>query len=92
MSEQKLLHYKGRPLVRRGNMIYYGHPTDKYIILLIVNASKPLGDLELSTNITIQLQTNGEGKEKVIKKAEREGMFAAMDIAEYWLNDALENH
>ncbi len=90
MSEQKFLTYKGIPLVRRGNMIYYGNPADKYIILLIVNGSEKQGELELSTDITIQLQMNG-AKQKVIKQANREGMFAAMDIAEYWLRDALEN-
>ena len=91
MDTEKLLHYKGKPLVRRGNMIYYGNPTDRYIAVLIVNGSTKLEDMELSTEITIQLQTNGAGREKVIKKAEREGMYAAMDIAEYWLTDALEN-
>ena len=90
MSEQKILTYKGTPLVRRGNMIYYGNPADKYIILLIVNGTQKQGELEISTDITIQLQMNGK-KQKVIKQANREGMFAAMDIAEYWPKDALEN-
>lgn len=91
MDMEKLLQYKGKPLVRRGNMIYYGDPSDRYIVVLIVNGSKKIEDMDVSTEITIQLQTNGAGREKVIKKAEREGMYAAMDIAEYWLNDALEN-
>ena len=91
MDMEKILQYKGKPLVRRGNMIYYGNPADRYIVVLIVNGTKKLDDMDLSTEITIQLQTNGAGREKVIKKAEREGMYAAMDIAEYWLNDALEN-
>ncbi len=89
---ENVLYFKEKPLVRRGNMIYYGNPTDKYIILLIINSSKKVKDIELSTGISIQLMTNGGGKGKVIKQAERDGMYKAMDIAEYWLRDALENH
>ena len=86
MSE--ILKYKVKPLVRRGNMIYYGNPEDPYIILLVVNSSEKVKDLEISKNISIILQENN-GSGKMIKKAEREGMYAAMDIAEYWLEDAL---
>ena len=86
----EILHYKDKPLVRRGNMIYYGNPLDKYIILLIINASKKIEDLDVSTSVTIQLQENSPGRDRIIKKAERDGMYAAMDIAEYWLQDALE--
>lgn len=86
----EILRYKGKPLVRRGNMIYYGEPSDKYIILLIISSTKKVGDLDVSTGVTIQLQENTQGSDRIIKKAEREGMYAAMDIAEYWLQDALE--
>ena len=85
----EILRYKDKPLVRRGDMIYYGNPTDKYIILMIVNESRKVDDLELSTNVTIQLQENTKSA-RIIKKAERDGMYAAMDIAEYWLNEAIE--
>lgn len=85
MSE--ILKYKDRPLVRRGNKIYYGNPEDPYIILMVVNSSEKKEEIELSKNVSIILQETKSGK--MIKKAEREGMFAAMDIAEYWLLDAL---
>jgi hypothetical protein len=88
----KVFLYKGKPLVRRGNMIYYGDPKDRYIILFIIKSAKRVEDLDVSTSVTIQLQTNDTNKPKVIKQAEREGLYAAMDIAEYWLMDALENH
>ena len=84
----EILRYKDKPLVRRGNMIYYGNPEDPYIILLVVNSSEKIEDLELSKNISIILQENN-GSGKMIKKAERDGLYAAMDIAEYWLADAL---
>ncbi len=88
---EKMLSYKGKPLIRRGNMIYYGNPQEKYMIVMIVTGSKKKNDLDVTTAVTIQLMLNDGKKEKMIKQAERDGMFAAMDIAEYWLNDALEN-
>ncbi len=88
---ENMLFYKEKPLVRRGNMIYYGNPEDKYMIILIVNGTKKVKDLEVATSVTIQLMRNDGQKGKMMKQAERDGMYAAMDIAEYWLNDALEN-
>ena len=88
---EKMLSYKGKPLIRRGNMIYYGDPQKKYMIVMIVTGSKKKNDLDVTTGVTIQLMLNDGKKEKMIKQAERDGMYAAMDIAEYWLNDALEN-
>ncbi len=88
---EKMLRYKGKPLVRRGNMIYYGDPQEKYMIIMIITATTKKKDLDVTTGVTIQLMLNDGKKGKMIKQAERGGMYAAMDIAEYWLYDALEN-
>jgi len=84
------LEYKGKPLLRRGNLIYYGNADDKYIITLLVQDAKKIMDLDVATNVLIQLQTNEiPGREKIIKKAERDGLYSALDLAEFWLEDAL---
>ena len=73
-------------------MLYYGNPEDKYIITMKVLESKMVRDLKVSTKVSIELQKNDpslRGKEKVVKKAEREGLFRALDIATVWLEDAL---
>lgn len=91
-KKQEILYYKEKPLIRRGNLIYYGNPADPYIVMFIVEDSQKNGDLNVSSRVTIELQTNkGTGKEKVIKKAERDGLYAAMDIGEFWLSDILES-
>jgi len=90
-DENKVLTYKEKPLLRKGNLLYYGNPDDKYIICMQVEGSKKIQDLDVSNHIVVSLQTNAApGKEKVIKKAEREGMYAALDLGEFWLVDALE--
>ncbi len=86
------LTYKDKPLMRSGNRIYYGNPADRYIILFTINSSKKVGDLDVADKVSIELMTNtGREKEKVYKKAVRPGLFEALDIAEFWLSDALAN-
>ena len=34
MPQQDFLTYKGKPLVRKGNEIYYGDMSEKYVIML----------------------------------------------------------
>ena len=91
-TEQTIFTYKGKPMVRRGDTIYYGDMKEKYIIIFTIKSKKKVGDLEVADNVSIDLCTNrGAGKEKVIKKASRESLFEAIDIAEFWLDDAIEN-
>ena len=91
-AEQTIFTYKGKPMVRRGDTIYYGDMKEKYIIVFTIKSKKKVGDLEVADSVSIDLCTNrGVGKEKVIKKASRESLFEAIDIAEFWLEDAIEN-
>ena len=39
--------YKGHPLMRKDNMVYYGSMADKYIVILQVLESKKFEDLDL---------------------------------------------
>ena len=89
-AENKLLTYKGKPLMRKGKQIYYGNPDDKYRVYLEVEDDTELLGLKIATNVSVQLQTNDiPGKEKVIKEAERDGLYAALDLGEFWLTDIL---
>lgn len=85
-----ILIYKGKPLVRKGNQIYYGSPDDKYIVYIEIEEDTELIGLKIGTLVSVQLQTTDlPGKEKVIKKAERESLYEALDLGEYWLTEQL---
>lgn len=91
-SKNEGLIYKGHPLRRAGNLIYYGSMAEKYIIMMQVLDTKKEQDLELATKVSIQLQLTDpdlKSRDRVIKKSEKDSLYAAMDIASVWLDRAL---
>ncbi len=95
MAEQ-LLTYKGHPLMRKDNLIYYGSMADKYIVMLQVLETKSttLGDneLELASKVSVQLQLTDpsvRARDRVVKKSEKDGFYTALDVGCVWLERAL---
>ena len=91
-DEKTVLQYKGRPLMRNDNMIYYGSMADKYIIMMQVLASKPVQDISVATKVSVQLQLTDpdlKSRDRVVKKSEKDSLYAAMDVAAVWLDRAL---
>ena len=74
----EFLEYKGRPLVRCGNTIYYGSMADPFVVCLKVQSEKKQGDQTIADKVIIQLLNTDEQispKEQVIKKSEKTGLF-----------------
>lgn len=92
-KKRKLLTYKGKPLLRCGNRVYYGYLDDRYILVLDIVESEKLQDIEVSKKVIIQVMDNtGElGKGSVFRRAERPSLYAAIDIGEWWLKQAIQN-
>ena len=84
-KEQTALIYKNRPLVKRGNTVIYGDISDEYYIRMEILDTESYQDLELATDVVVTLMSGGQ----VVKKAEREGLYRALDIGAYWLEDAI---
>ena len=84
--------YKGHPLRRIDNLIYYGTMAEKYIIMMQVLDTKKEQDLDVATKVSIQLQLTDpdlKSRERVVKKSEKDSLYAAMAIAAIWLERAL---
>lgn len=91
-SEKIPLTYKGRPLRRKDSLIYYGSMADKYIIMLQILSFAKSGDLDVANKVAVQLQLTDpdlKSRDRVVKKTEKENLYAAMDVASVWLERAL---
>ena len=86
------LMYKGHPLRRVDNLIYYGTMSEKYIIMMQILNTKKVDDLDVATKVSIQLQLTDptlKSRDRVVKKSEKDSLYAAMDISAIWLERAL---
>ena len=92
MSEKKesnLLEYKGKPLIRRGNILLYGNLAERVVAEMVILQTKEQGGQEYATNVLVQLRNNIGANQTVLKKAERDGLYRALDLACFWLMDEL---
>ena len=91
-EENAVLMYKGRPLMRKDNLIYYGSMADSHIVMLQVLETKKMGDAEIATKVSVQLQLtdpNARSRDRVVKKSEKPGFYSALDVGSVWLSRAL---
>ena len=93
MSEEKqVLMYKGRPLMRLDNLIYYGSMADSHIVMLQVLETKKQGDMDIATKVSVQLQLTdpaARSRDRIVKKSEKDGLYTALDLGCVWLERAL---
>lgn len=86
------LTYKGHPLRRKDNIIYFGSMAEKYIIMMQIMETKPVKDLSVATRIAVSLQLtdpNLKSRDRVVKKSEKDNLYRALDVASVWLDRAL---
>ena len=84
--------YRNHPLRRVGKMIYYGSMADSHIILVQVKETKTENDLEIATKVSVELQRTGadlKSRDRIVKRSEKDSLYAAMAISAIWLERAL---
>ena len=84
--------YRGKPLVRSGDTIYYGNMTHKYVIKIDIKTKKTVEDMEVADKCIVQLMlTDPEirSRKQIVKTSEKNGLYLALDIADAWLTRAL---
>ena len=93
MASEKLpLSSNGHPLRRKDNLIYYGTMAEKYIIMLQILSTQNVDGLEMANKVSVQLQLTDpdlKSRDRVVKKSEKDSLYAAMDVAAVWLDRAL---
>lgn len=91
-EETAVLQYKGRPLMRKDNLIYYGSMADSHIVMLQVLETKNIGGTEIASRVSVQLQLTdpaAKSRDRVVKKSEKAGLYTALDVGCVWLERAL---
>ena len=86
--------YRGRPLRRIDNLIYYGTMSDKYIVMMQIQETKKVQDLNVASKVSVQLQLTDptlKSRDRIVKKSEKDNLYAAMDIAHVWLERAMSS-
>lgn len=92
-KKDAFLTYKGRPLVRNGNTLYYGNMYEPFVVMLTITKSGKKGDLDIAEKVRVQLMNTDPAcppTEIIVKTAERPGLYPAMAIAATWLEKALK--
>ena len=92
MAEKKeFLSYKGLPLVRKDNMIYYGNMYDDYVVMMDIKDKARVGNLDVATKIKVYKMATDEKLnpvEAIVKTSEKSSLYEALDIAYIWLSRA----
>lgn len=84
--------YKGKPLVRCKDTLYYGDMHDAYVVKLDIKSKKQEDGIELSEKVIVRLMATDPTlpPNKMIEKTgERDGLYEALDMASYWLEKKL---
>ncbi len=92
MSNEKILTYKGYPLMRKDKLTYLGSMNDSHIVLLQILETKTEQGTEIATKVSVELQLtdpNVRAKDRIVKKSEKDGYFTALDVGCVWLKRAL---
>ncbi len=91
-KDSPFLMYKGRPLVRSGDTIYYGNMYEKFVIVMKIESMRPMKDLELPGRVNVQLMNTDpmvRPRDRVQNKATKQGLWQALELASVWLDRAL---
>ncbi len=91
---QEFFSYKGKPLVRKGDTVYYGDMSDPYVVMLNIQGTEKKFDMDMAGNVTIQLMATDptiNPLESIIKRGEKKGFYSALELADIWLQRALRD-
>ena len=94
MAEKEFSTYKGKPLVRCGDELYYGSMAERFVIRMQIKTKKTVGDTEIADRVAIQLLCTDPDlspRKQLVKSSEKSGLYVALDIADVWLERALKS-
>lgn len=89
---EEMLTYKGKPLVRSKNELYYGNMNDPCVVFLQILTTKEEAGQEVADRVHVTLlstDTSLSAKQRIMKQSDKNGLYNALDIGAIWLERAL---
>lgn len=83
--------YKGLPLVRSKDYIYFGDPAETHIIFISILSSDNDG---IPSKVSVELLLTDETlppMKRLLKRGEKTSLYEALDIGLIWLQRALKD-
>ncbi len=94
MAETSFFQYKGKPLVRCGNTLYYGDMKDPFVIKMTIKSQQTVNDMQMADKVSVQLintNPNISPRRAIVKTSEKPSLYLAIDISVVWLQKALRD-
>lgn len=98
MAEKKKsggLVYRGKPLIRCGNVLYYGSMADSHIVMLQIRETEKDHGLDVASKVMVTLMQTDESLnilQRVVRTGEKNGLYEAIEIGDIWLSRALADN
>lgn len=93
MAEEKSLMYKGKPLARKGNDIYYGDPGAPCVVYMQILSTEKKNDIDVANRVQVMLLSTDPSlgmKDRILKISEKGSLYSALDIGSIWLERQLK--
>lgn len=84
-----LLKYKGYPLVRKDDVLYFGDMNEEYFVRLQILHKNNYNGLEVADKVAVYKVSTNENlsvMDAIIRKSEKNSLYDALDLAIAWLN------
>ena len=85
---EEFITYKGFPLVRKGNQIYYGSMSDEFVANITITSTKKENGMDIADKLKVVLLRTAKDidpKDMVVKTSDRGSLYEALDVANIWL-------
>lgn len=80
--------YKGYPLVRKDNELYYGNMGDDFVVWIQILEASEQNGISTATKVLLYKMATDESlsiMDRIVKTAEKSSLYSALDIAYAWL-------
>ena len=88
----EIMSYRGKPVTRSKNEIYYGKMEDPFVIFIRVLTTVKDGEEDVADRVNVMLlstDTTLDPVKRIVRQSDKNGLYGALDIGYIWLENAL---